>query len=167
MRRGVSIGLMQTVVINNKEGMIVGQLPHTLPKEKGEKGSNLPTIGEQVVFMPGANLVNSEVLKVLRANKTFELNFSSMIPPSEAPEQNPEKVGRPILVVVREVEDKSPLEKIKSAKECESIIKEMFLTDVLQRWLDEEGRSEVRAIIEVQLRAIRTGESGNTPATRQ
>lgn len=142
---------MQTIVTNNKEALVIGQLPNL-----GKDTAGVPQLGESVSFIPGVNLVKSEVLATLRKNPSFELNFKTKIESSPAPEQNPEKVGKFILVVGKEVEDKSPLVKL-TEKACEGIITETFTSKMLRSWLDEEGRAEVRAMIERQLRVLETG----------
>ncbi len=68
------MGSMQTVVINNKEALIIGQLPNI-----GKDTAGVPQIGEQVTFYPGVNLVDSKKLALLRKNPGFDAFFTEKI----------------------------------------------------------------------------------------
>lgn len=139
----------KTIVINNREALVLAQLPH---KERDAKGRIIP--GECIKFIPGANLVDTETLKTLRKSELFDSHFKTKIARSPAPEQNPEKVGQFILVAVAEVPAKRPLSKIEDGAEIAEIVKETFSVDLLRQWLADEGRSDVRATIENQIRTI-------------
>lgn len=141
----------RTVVINNREGLVQGQLPHL-----GNDSSGRPQLGRVVTLLPGANLVSSEDLRVLRENPAFEMNFKMKIAQSLAPEQNPEKVGKPILEIAKSigkdgvVDGEFPLQKL-SSKECSDLIGETYTSSALNRWLRDEGRPDVRRDIQNQL----------------
>lgn len=154
------MGDMQTIVINNRESLINAQLPH---KGKGKDGS-IQT-GEVVTFIPGANLVDSAKLKTLRENPGFEALFKTKIESSPAPEQNPEKVGKCVLVLGKEVEDTSPLAKL-AEKAAEALIAETFSVPQLDGWIKEEGRPEIRRLLEAQRSKLSAGSTGGPAAAR-
>lgn len=140
---------MKTVVINNREGMVVGQLPH-----KGKDMAGHQKAGGIVVLLPGTNLVDSESLAILRQNAAFELNFTTKIAASPAPEQNAERVGRPILEVVCEnLDDDAPLAKLKPAM-LQRIVGETFNEDLLKSWLHGEPERPLRKLLESQVAKV-------------
>lgn len=153
---------MQTIVINNKEALIIGQMPHN----GGKDSSGVPQIGQSVTLVPGVNLVDSKVLGELRKSEAFDALFKNKIMPSPAREQNPEKVGRFILVAGKEVEDKSPLAKL-TEKACEAMIDETLTVAMLSNWLKEEGRGEVRRMIENKIVKLNSGSEGGPAAAAQ
>lgn len=146
---------MQTIVINNKEALVIGQLPSEMKDSRG-----VPLRGEIMVFIPGVNLVDTAKLKALRANKLFDAHFSTKIPRSAAPEQNPEKVGHPILKVAKELNEKMSFKDI-PAQDAIALIEETFTTAILDRWLADEGRNDVRAAIMSQKDFLATGKIKN------
>lgn len=148
---------MQTVVINNREALIIGQLPHA--KSTG----GVPQLGPTVTFIPGLNLVDSKVLAELRQNPSFEAFFKTKIEASPAPEQNPEKVGKFILATGGELEDKSPLGKLKE-QACQAMISETFSSDLLKKWRAEETRGEVTRMINEQLDKLSGRDAKGGPA---
>lgn len=157
---------MKTAVINNREALVQGQMPH-----KGNALGGSLMVGAVVTLVPGLNLVDSSDLAQLRKNPQFELNFTTKIPPSLALEQNPEKVGKPILEVVMvaskdgkgekalEVEDKFPLQKL-PPEICKTVIADTLVEGTLRLWSREEIRPEVRYEIELQLGRITDAPAG-------
>lgn len=162
---------MKTAVINNREALVQGQMQ---PKDRavgrdGQKTGPL-MLGKIVTLLPGVNFVDSADLEALRKNPAFEMQFSTKIPPSLAPEQNPEQVGKPILVVVEtkdkdgkrrplEVEDNQPLAKL-TAEQCKLLISETHVESFLHQWTNEETRPDIRFEI-----AKRLEEIGGKPVT--
>lgn len=142
---------MQTIVINNKEALIIGQLPS---QTKDNRGVAIP--GNVVVFSPGVNLVDTEKLKELRKNKLFDEHFKTKIPRSAAPEQNPEKVGQVILKVAKELNEKISFKDI-PVQEAIEIVEETFLAAVLDGWLKEDSRNDVRTAIMNQKELLAKG----------
>lgn len=140
-----------TVVTNNKEALIIGQMPHL-----GADKAGVPQLGETVTFVPGINLIDSAKLATLRKNPAFEVMFNTLIPRSLAPEQNPEKVDKPMLVAGNELPDKSPLGKL-SPKACEAIVVDTLQIPLLKQWLDEEGDNARRAVLERQIKKLSEG----------
>lgn len=162
---------MKTAVINNREALVQGQL-----QPIGKDSNGMAMLGGVVTLVPGLNLVDSEQLAALRKNPTFALNFTAKIQPSLAPEQSPEKVGRPILELVMspagpskdgkaaepkplEVENALPLAKL-SEELCKLVIGETLVEGTLRQWAREEARPAVRYEIEQQIEKITKG----TPA---
>lgn len=150
---------MKTAVINNREALVQGQMQ---PRGKALGGSLM--LGDVVTLLPGLNFVDSANLEALRKNPAFELQFATKIPPSLAPEQNPEQVGKPILAVVEtkdkdgkrkplEVEDNQPLAKL-SAEQCKLLISETHVESFLHQWSNEEIRPDIRFEISKRLEAI-------------
>jgi hypothetical protein len=151
---------MRTVVVNNRESLVMGQMPHIKVN-----GGVLPQLGEIITLIPGVNLVDSAKLKTLRENKAFEANFRTRIAPSPAPEQSPEKVGKLILEVDKsigkdgEVPDETPLAKL-TYVQCQAMIAETFNGDMLRQWEKEEIRSDVRREINRQLELMEFNPKG-------
>lgn len=156
---------MKTVVINNRENMDIYQMQ---PVGKDLRG--VPILGPLVVLLPGANLVDSTKVDALMGkvegtlgNPGFALKFEAKIPRTPAPEQNPEKSGRPYLeflqVETKEgkkplvVDDKLPLRKL-SPEIAAKLIAETLIPGTLKQWNDEESRPEVRAEINKQMAEI-------------
>jgi hypothetical protein len=142
---------MRTALINNC-AMVSINIPGL---KKNTDGTT--TAGPLVQFIPGLNLVDSEVLKILREkNPTFEKMFSTRIEKSAAPEHDPEKIGRPQLEIDKsvgkngELPDSMPLEKLPPVQ-CKAMIDEMRDIAILRQWSKEETRGEVRRDIETQI----------------
>jgi hypothetical protein len=164
---------MQTVVINNREGLVQGQLqPDPQLVAKMAKGS-IP-INRCVTLLPGANLVDTADLEALLKNPAFELNFKTLIPRSPAPEQNPEKVGKPILQfmdveskdgkkVPLQVDAKHPLKGLKPDVAA-ALIDETFVVSTLRGWLAEEGRPEVRLVLTTRIAELDVKPEGGPAA---
>lgn len=142
---------MHAVVINNREGLVQGQLQPD-PRFAAVKGG-VP-LNRCVTLLPGANLVPEDDLKSLLENKAFAANFTVTIPKSPAPEQNPEKVGKPILELLMvdgkdgkktplQVEEKHPLAKLKDEIALK-LIEETLVPSVLRGWLNEDPRPGIR-----------------------
>jgi hypothetical protein len=132
-----------TVVINNREGLEVAQLPH-----RGTDSHKRIIFGEVVTLLPGLNLVPTETLNILRKNPVFELKFKSMIPDSRAPEQRPERVGKPILELGKELPTGSnvcPLSAL-PVNEALALVKEAN-EEQLQAFKETESREEVRKLV--------------------
>lgn len=168
---------MQTIVVNNREALVVGQMPHL-----GKDVSNIPQIGKTVTLIPGVNLVPSADLAVLRKNPGFDQLFKTKIARSPAPEQNPEKVGDFILET-RKVRCACSAEKDAPSKSCAAckgtgsldevpdtlpfaavhpgdaaeLVQETFSVDLLAHWREKEGRDGVRAAIHAQIAKMNTG----------
>ncbi len=146
---------MKTVVLNNKDGMVIGQLPHG---EKNSAGHRQP--GGVVVLLPGANLVDSDQLATLRKNPGFEQYFNVTIQPSPAPEQSPERVGKKELEIICEgVDDQAPIVKLKDPGMALKVIGETLTNEPLDVWLRQEQRPAIREAIEKQ----RSKNNGITP----
>lgn len=150
---------MKIAVINNREGLVQGQMQPAGVDSAGRK-----IIGPVVTLLPGLNLVDKKQLEELRKNPGFELNFATKIAPSPAPEQNPEKVGKPILELLQaqgkdgkdapvEVEDALPLAKL-SEKQAKLLISETLVEGTLKQWDREETRPAVRYEIAQQITKI-------------
>jgi hypothetical protein len=156
---------MRTVVINYNQGLVQGQMPHVMPKQAG----STPQLGQVITLLPGLNLVDSKVLETLRKNAAFDQHFKTKIERSLAPEQNPECVGKFILEVDKsvgkdgQVDDEAPLAKL-PYEQCKSMIRECFATDMLEKWLKEEGRPDVRRDIANQIEMMKTGNNSGVAA---
>lgn len=142
-----------TIVNNNREALVIGQMPHL-----GHDTSGVPQLGQSITFLPGINLIDTIVIETLRKNPSFELNFTTKIQPSKAPEQNQAKVGEFILVAQGEVPVKNPLAKL-GPEETVALIEETFSLALLEDFLANEGRDSVRATIQSQMRMIRGGDA--------
>ncbi len=153
----MQLGAMQTIVINNLDSLVIGQLPAV-----GKDTAGNLQLGGIVSLVPGVNLVDSAKLAVLRKNAAFEAHFKTKIGGGNAPEHNQELVGKMILILGKEVEDGSPLAKMKEP-EAQAVIEETFTVGPLTEWLKMEGRGEVRRLIENQLLKIK-GEPTGGPA---
>lgn len=143
--------LTKTIVINNKEALVLAQMPYL---DKDKQGRIIA--GEIVRFIPGVNVVDAATLKMLRENKNFDDLFKTRIARSPAPEQNPEKVGSVILVSVCDVPEKQQLKAVAENKAVE-LVAETFTVDLLDQWIKDEDRGSVRAAIENQKKILATG----------
>ena len=85
---------MEEIVLDNREGLAMCQLPHTKSASVGLD------VGRVVQLAPGANLVPEADLEVLMRNQGFARQFETLIPRSPAP-TNPEKVGKPVLEMLQ------------------------------------------------------------------
>lgn len=159
---------MKTVVINNREALVQGQMQPT-----GKDSNGVPILGPVITLLPGLNLVDSGLLAALRKNPGYEQRFATTIARSLAPEQNPEKVGKFELELLLtehkvkdgksemkplEVEDELPLAKLPE-ETCKTLIKATLTEGTLRTWARQEPRPAVRWEIEQQLSAI-----GGAPA---
>jgi hypothetical protein len=150
---------MKTAVINNREGLVQGQLQ---PISKNLSGAPIPY--RAVTFLPGVNLIPTEELDELRKNKSFELNFTTAIQPTPAPEQNPERVGKPILEVLKVkgkdgkdvplvVDDNQPLAGL-SMDAVKALVEETIVVGYLRKWLEEEHRPDRAHLISQRIRQL-------------
>jgi len=144
---------MKSIVVWNKESQHIGQLPHGAKTTAG-----IPQPGGIVIFLPGVNLVDSEALATLRKNPGFDQLFTLKIPPSAAPEQAPEKVGKPHMELLADgLDDNAPLAKLKP-KDLEKVIGETFNENLLKEWMmGEDMAKPVRKLIEQQLNKVNAG----------
>lgn len=145
------------LVLNNRESLIIGQLPHT--KDAG----GVPMAGRIVQIIPGINLVDKGDFEHLRANKAFAQLFTAVIGQSKAPEYNSERIGACILVAGEELPDAKPFAKV-PAQRCAEIARECFSVPFLEEWLANEARDEVRLNLQRQLTILRKGVSDNPQA---
>lgn len=167
---------MKTAVLNNREGLVIGQMPSTQQDRSGR-----PLLAGIVTLLPGLNLVDSDALKTLRENPGFEAQFSQRIEPGMAPEHVLERTGETILAIVHfEKKDKDgkitrtpvdflddalPLAKL-DEKQCEMLIKEVLVSEILRSWGKSEARPAVRFMIETQIDKIGAGPSNPAVAGR-
>lgn len=161
---------MQTVVINNKEALVQGQLQPTMRNAQGA-----PVVGKCVTLLPGANLVASAEVEELLKNPQFKACFTTKIPYSKAPEQNPEKVGQPILEFLEvdagkdggkkplQVEDSAPLAKLKP-EVVKVLVDEVLAASILRGWLREEVRPDVAHLLNLRIARLEGAPEGG-PAT--
>lgn len=143
-----------TVVINNRESLIIGPLPPT-----GKDTSGVPMLGANIILIPGLNLVPTAQLVELKKNPTFANLFTEKIGRHKATEHNTERVGSPILLQVPgELPRLRPFALV-DPKECAEYISEIFSTKMLEEWLHDEQRDGVRLELQRQITRIRTGET--------
>lgn len=161
---------MKTIVINNREALIQGQMQPT-----GKDSNNVPILGPVVTLLPGLNLVDTGLLASLRKNPGYEQRFATVIQRSLAPEQNPEKVGKVELELMLvehkggkdgksemrplEVEDDLPLAKLPE-ETCKVLVKATLTEGILRTWARQDARPAVRWEIEQQLSAIGAAPAG-------
>ena len=165
---------MKTAILNNKEGLVVLQLPST---QKDRQGRDL--IAGVVTLLPGLNLVDTDTMKALReGNEGVRRHFETKIEPGMAPEHQLERTGRFILeqvyfdkkdkdgkvtrVPVDSLDDALPLAKL-TEEQCKQLVDEVLVGEMLQGWGRAETRPAVRFLIEKQIQKI-TASPGN-PAT--
>lgn len=145
--------MAKIIVINNREGLVQGQMQPTVFNKQGA-----PEVGKVLTLLPGANLVDEKELEALCKNPTFLANFKNQIQPSPAPEQNPEKVGKPILEFLTvkgkdgkdeelKVEDEFPLNKLKP-ETAKRLIKETLVPSILAKWATEVQDPGIRHAID-------------------
>lgn len=150
-----------TAVVNNRESLVIGHM-----QPIGKETSGAPILGEMIKLIPGLNLVDSKKLEALRKNKAFDAHFTTKIPQSRAPEQNPEKVGQPILVVwAQNLKDDKPFGELPVEK-CQEAIEEIFDISMLKKWLATEARDPVRLLLHGQIGKLSTNPNDVVSAGR-
>ena len=149
-----------TVVVNNREGLEIVQMPHA-----GKDTAGVTMTGEVVSLLPGANFVPTEKLAVLLKNPAFAAKFKNKIPRGVAPEHNPENIGKPVLEKGPELPAASPLLKL-SDEEAATLIAEVLTADPLRGWLKEETRPQVRKALYAQIELLQGGEAKGGPAAQ-
>jgi hypothetical protein len=166
---------MKTAVINNREALVQGQLQ---PPPQS-KTAGIPQIGRVITLLPGANLVDSKDLEELSKNEQWMRNFTTKIPRSPAPEQNPEKVGNAILELLEidrplkdggskkelfpQLDDKLPLSKL-SAEVAKVLIDETLIVASLREWMHEEKRPELAHVISKRIAELEGTPEGGPAA---
>ncbi len=145
---------MRAQVLNNTEGVIYAQMPHTVSAPLGNDKRGVIEHGEVVTIGLGLNFIDSKKLEVLRKNPAFESLFKARLMPSKAPERNPQNFGKAHLEIVgKEVPDEYPLAKLADAA-CLSMLSLVQSTDLLADWLKQEARPEIRKAIEERAVAL-------------
>lgn len=147
-------------VINNQECQVQVHAPlrgkAKEAHEKNQTGNKVVPHGELLTLIPGMNLVDRELLTVLRDQDTvFASMFSTRIPRGRAAEHNPERQGQFMLVEGIEVDARAPLSKLDSRQALE-MVGETLSEDMLERWLTQDPRAEVRELISERLKELRT-----------
>ena len=165
---------MKTAVINNREALVQGQLP---PPPQS-KTAGVPLLGKVLTLLPGANLVDSKDLEKLNENEQWKKNFSTPIPRSPAPEQNPEKVGKPILELLTieqrtkegtktmpfpQLDDEHPLAKL-DAIAAKLLVDEMLVVGTLKDWVREETRPEMAHVLNRRIAELEGSPEGGPAA---
>jgi hypothetical protein len=163
---------MKTAIVNNREGLEIGQLPSTMKDASGR-----PLLAGIVTLLPGLNLIDSEAVNTLRKNPGFEAKFTTKIEPGMAPEHALERTGSPILelvhfdkkvdgkvvkVPVDNLDDELPLAKL-TDEQCKILVEQVLVGETLRSWGKAEARPSVRLIIEKQIEKI--GSAPGNPAT--
>jgi hypothetical protein len=151
--------MSQIAITNNEERVRQIRLPAPTPPQ-GSKAGDL--IGPLLILPPGLSLVKKEVWDQAKANPNVAVLLKMAIPPSPAPEANPERVGRMILVEGQVVPDESPLRGLKPVQAME-MVTETLDTTTLRAWLTDEARAEVRKAIEKQIATIEAPAGANNP----
>lgn len=145
----------KVVVLNNRESRIIAQLPGT------KDTAGVPITGKQVNLIPGLNLLDAAEFKLLKQNKVFASLFQEIIGVGKAAELNHDKRGSKLLEEVPnlgELPDAKPFAKV-AIDVCSMLIGEIFSVEMLQKWLAEEARDEVRLLLHKQIRVLETGDS--------
>lgn len=153
--------MSQIAVTLNEERVRLIRLRST---NASSKGSSVE-IGDLIQLSPGLNLVPKDKWDKAKENPALALLLKTAIPASPAPEANPERVGRMIIVEGKELPDESPLKGL-SAAAAKDMITETLDTTLLKSWLPDEGRAEVRKAIERQITTIEQPKD-STPAGKQ
>lgn len=164
---------MKTAVINNREGLVIAQLPATQEDRSGRK-----LLAGVVTLLPGLNLVDTDEFNTLMKNPGFASHFTNKIEPGMAPEHQLERTGSPILeqvffdkkdkdnkitrTPVDFLDDKIPLANL-TEPQCKVLVEQVLVGETLRAWGRAETRPAVRFLIEEQIGKISAG-PGN-PAT--
>jgi hypothetical protein len=116
----------------------------------------LPGTNEMLRIMPGLNLMPSDTLRELRKNPSFETKFSTKIVASRAQEAADLRVGSPMLEQGKEVPERAPFSKLPDP-EARELVSRLNDEELLERILQHEGRSEIRAALEERKKFLKTG----------
>lgn len=152
---------MNTILLNNQERPIVSQFRANIPPGAGPAAALVP--GEQLMLVPGINIVSTDKLAKLRAESPmFAQMFTDKIVPDKghAPEgPSYERMGKLKLEVLveKDVDPKSPFSKLKDPALVTRIIRDTYDEGLLKLWVQSNGNDNVRAEIYKQLEYVRTG----------
>ncbi len=146
-----------TVVINNREGQDIIQLPHGA-KDK----HNRVMLGDLVILIPGLNLIPTRQMQIALKDSAVEAKFKTKIPRSAAPEQNPEKVGHYYLVLGPDVPVSRPLANL-SVTDSIALVEEANEKQ-LEELLGKETREEVCRAIQERQKTLTEAEETSRPA---
>jgi hypothetical protein len=150
---------MKIPVINNCERLYQIQVSNGLVPEvgKGKRGKVMSTSAATLLtLVPGVNMVDQEVWEKAKENPIVKMRLELEIKPSVAPEAQLEKVGHPMLVEGAPLPDSAPLSALE-LKECKALIRETFSEQLLNQWMVEEIRPEVRRELDAQIQRMTTG----------
>jgi len=143
-----------TPVLNNRESLIQIQLP-------GKPGKQGLTAGPRVDLIPGMNFVDTDYWTKAKENAVCASMLTETIQPSRAPEQNPERVGKPILVEGKPISRDNPLGACEEA-DAVKMVGELFDVPAMKRFLLQEDRPEVVMALKGQIAKIETAKGAQT-----
>ena len=135
------------LVLNNREAAHGIQLAG----EKGAGGVIRP--GPLLQLVPGWNIVDAVQWEAAKKNSMVQVYMRERIAASKAPEQNPECVGKRMLVEGPVVDPSDPLGGMEQEKAVE-IVGEIFVVKRLRHLLETEKRPVVAQALRDQLAAV-------------
>jgi hypothetical protein len=136
-----------TPVLVNRESMVHIQL-------KGKTNAKgVHQHGPLMILLPGMNFVETEKWEQAKENEVVLSMLTDPILPSRSPEQNPERVGHPILEERAPVSKDNPLAAL-SEKDAVVMVGEVFDVATLNKLADQETRPQVGAALKSQIGKI-------------
>lgn len=135
-----------TPVLNNREALIQLALP-----AKSGKGGMMP--GGTIDLRPGINFPDTKMWEEAKKNELAAKLLTEKIQSSAAPEQTPERVGKPILEEGAPVSKDNPLASMKEG-DAVALVDEMFDAVMMKRFLNQETRASVAAALKGQIAKI-------------
>lgn len=154
-----------TVVKNNEEKIRLIQLPMLDPTGKAivKNSAGAPELGTVIKLLPGVNLVPTRDLEKAMENQHVVSLFKNKIPKGRAQELNPEMFGRPYLEKGRTLAVRHPLHSI-NEEEAKDLILDTLDENLLNAWLQEETRADVRSFIDSHVKDLNDGKEGTDDA---
>lgn len=128
----------------------------------GAKTQDVPP-GPLITLGPGVNLIEEALWKEALENPNVASLLTTLVPPGPANNPiPPERVGQPIIVAVKVVDDVRPLAAL-SPLGAVDMVRETLDKPMLMVWLNDEKRAPVREAIEMQLKLIEAPPPDGTP----
>ena len=130
-------------VLNNEDRAHMIQLP-------GASGKGGVTLGPLIKLIPGINFIAADQWAKAKENPGVKRLLTEKIKPSQAPEQNQERVGSVKLVEGKPVGKDNPLADIPQPDAVE-MVGDINDTALLHGYLDQETRGPVVTALKQQI----------------
>lgn len=148
-----------TVVYNRLLSTQCIQISNGISTRKGKDGKVLdPRPAKVVMLVPGANLVPTEDWIAAKELASVRQKLVTEIEDNPAPEAEEQQkyIGKPMLAEGAVLPDANPLKDM-TADQVETFVAEVLTPATVRRWLNAEGRPDVRLVLEKRAAFLETG----------